>query len=781
MIPAVLAPAAALFARLGPAIARLEARHWVAVAGSAALHLGVLLGLDQAPPPVPPPMTFEVKLEPPPAAKPPKQRLVESKPKPREVKAKQRLAKKKPVKKQAREPDTLLTEWKRETRPAKNVPAVTLPDARALGVNLASEVGRAAPAKLASASPRPGASAPTAPASSSAASALSEPGGKTGSGQGASGGAESGIALVAAQGLGKSQVIAAGGGAQGSDALAGSAAASGQLAVASLAASAQAGSLDRAAGGGGHVSPAADMASHSPGAVAGGEPQGVRLTMAGALSSLPAVVSGNGSLAAGQQLDAGAGLGAASAGQGSPANLAAAGAGARPTPLAGVGTPQVAGGGGETSAREGRGEAAHGGDAVTRLAMAAPAPASAPQPTRAGQGGDSVGATPASGDMSGASTAPRAPQTALAQSGRGDSAGKAPAPRKGRPGHGEAGGKSATAAPGATAAAGKLAASQGVATTAAAPDPMATKRAAGSEGSRGGVITAASSEPPSSASGGARGLATGSAGSGRLGGGTTQGTALSALSGGGMGFSGTTAPAALAPGEPGSAPGLAVAMPVVPVVLEMRGGGSRSDFRGAAGAGSGGGARAATPALARAESGQGEALPGRGSGSPGIAAAPQQVSAGAGGASPVGTGNLQGVKMVAVQQIRADSQVQPLDVLAPSTYCPLPGHAQPDNRPRDTTQLASETPTYANENPSFSFPIRAWAYGHQGRAIVRVQVLADGSPGQMWLKQSSGSGILDVDAREQLANYRFKPARKNGQPVTAWIDVPVDYRLNAEK
>ena len=120
-------------------------------------------------------------------------------------------------------------------------------------------------------------------------------------------------------------------------------------------------------------------------------------------------------------------------------------------------------------------------------------------------------------------------------------------------------------------------------------------------------------------------------------------------------------------------------------------------------------------------------------------------------------------------------------VLAPSTYCPLPGHVQPDTRPRDTTQLASETPTYANENPSFTFPIRAWAYGHQGRATVRVQVLADGSPGQMWLKQSSGSGILDVDAREQLAKYRFKPARKNGQPVTAWIDVPVDYRLSAEK
>jgi TonB family protein len=173
-------------------------------------------------------------------------------------------------------------------------------------------------------------------------------------------------------------------------------------------------------------------------------------------------------------------------------------------------------------------------------------------------------------------------------------------------------------------------------------------------------------------------------------------------------------------------------------------------------------------------------LSGRGAGSPALSAATHQASIGSGGGSPGGGGKLQGVKVAAIQQMRADSQVQPLDVLAPSTYCPLPGHVQPDNRPRDTAQDITEKPAYASENPSFAFPLRAWAYGHQGRVTVRVQVMADGTPGQMWIKQSSGSGILDVDVREQLAKYHFKPARKNGQPVTAWIDVPVDYRLNAE-
>ena len=41
--------------------------------------------------------------------------------------------------------------------------------------------------------------------------------------------------------------------------------------------------------------------------------------------------------------------------------------------------------------------------------------------------------------------------------------------------------------------------------------------------------------------------------------------------------------------------------------------------------------------------------------------------------------------------------------------------------------------------------------------------------------------MLDRDAQSQLAFWRFNPARKNGQPVSAWIDVPVVYRLQDAK
>jgi protein TonB len=148
------------------------------------------------------------------------------------------------------------------------------------------------------------------------------------------------------------------------------------------------------------------------------------------------------------------------------------------------------------------------------------------------------------------------------------------------------------------------------------------------------------------------------------------------------------------------------------------------------------------------------------------------------GASPIGGGGgMSSVKPVDEKVMRPDSKVETLDVLAPSNYCPLPIHAQPDNRPPLPQADQLELPSYSTANPSFVYPVMANVYGVEGKLIVRVQVLADGTPGQMLLKQSSGNGILDRDAKEQLARWRFNPARKNGQAVTAWVDVPVTYRL----
>lgn len=140
---------------------------------------------------------------------------------------------------------------------------------------------------------------------------------------------------------------------------------------------------------------------------------------------------------------------------------------------------------------------------------------------------------------------------------------------------------------------------------------------------------------------------------------------------------------------------------------------------------------------------------------------------------------LQNTPMAASKLIRPDSEAQALDVLAPSSFCPLPGH-QPANLPKPPAQLAkleADKPVHAADNYSLYFPPLAMAQGREGKVTVRVEVLPDGRTGQTLLKQSSGSSLLDDDARNQLTRWRFKPVQRNGRAITSWIDVPVIYRL----
>jgi TonB family protein len=698
----------------------MERRHWVGLGASVALHLGVLFGLRQAPPPEPEPVSFEIALE---APKPEpqarskaKSRLTDAKAKPKKAQAKR-----KPVK---REPHTLEAQWRGETKPPQDAPRLDLPNARELGIEAPVEVA----AKSKTAASVRGAAAVTPPQAETrqAAAAQAEPGlsepGQTGaastslSASQSGPGGEPGIALAASPTLsrGASATIGNTPGAQGAEAIAGLSA-SGQSSSAgqgpgSLASSQGSGAgLNVAAGNG-----AQSRSSLEAPAQAGGEPQGIRLTAAGVLAARGDLPAGSGGLAAGPE-SVEAGRAAPSHAQGSGVSLVSARAGgASANPLSFPGKSAGGGAGGTASDR-----------AASQAGTAKEGPA-------------------------------------------------------------------------------KLAGSGGQGKTSANPDkPIArntAKKAGGTLSDRPGSRGDASGEGMTLVSG-----------NGRLGVATTSVDHIRIKSpGSGAGTSQSGASLALAPGEPGSSPKLAVAMQPLVAKPGSRYGGNR----GGAGAGLAGdstGVGGAYPGASLARSGGGEAISGAPSGlalangQGGASAAPTGMRAVLGGhgtlsgGAPAQTGGgavtgsarepvrLQTVKIAETQVMRPDSQAKPLDVLAPSTYCPLPlpGHSFPNNRPPkpdgEGSSHGTTQPTYAQDNPSLMFPIQAWASNIQGNAVIRVEVQPDGKPGRMWLKQSSGSGILDRDAQSQLTFWRFNPARKNGQPVTAWIDVPVVYRLQETK
>jgi protein TonB len=68
--------------------------------------------------------------------------------------------------------------------------------------------------------------------------------------------------------------------------------------------------------------------------------------------------------------------------------------------------------------------------------------------------------------------------------------------------------------------------------------------------------------------------------------------------------------------------------------------------------------------------------------------------------------------------------------------------------------------------------------GHQGRVMLDVQVLVDGSAGSVTVFQGSGYPALDQSALEAVRQWQFKPKPgPDGRPVTSLLRLPVDFRL----
>jgi protein TonB len=82
-------------------------------------------------------------------------------------------------------------------------------------------------------------------------------------------------------------------------------------------------------------------------------------------------------------------------------------------------------------------------------------------------------------------------------------------------------------------------------------------------------------------------------------------------------------------------------------------------------------------------------------------------------------------------------------------------------------------------NPPPAYPRIARRNGEQGTVTLRVHVSMDGVPTQVELERSSGSNALDLAALETVKNWRFAPARRAGDPVAAWVIVPVVFRLTS--
>ncbi|MDP1772769.1 MAG: energy transducer TonB [Methylobacter sp.] len=120
---------------------------------------------------------------------------------------------------------------------------------------------------------------------------------------------------------------------------------------------------------------------------------------------------------------------------------------------------------------------------------------------------------------------------------------------------------------------------------------------------------------------------------------------------------------------------------------------------------------------------------------------------------------------------------QPTQTSMPTTATSSPA-AEPASKAIDTQTYQSPNfnAAYLN-NPAPDYPSISRREGEQGLVLLRVQVTANGTAASVELQTSSGSTRLDQAALEAVKKWRFIPAKRGEQPVSASVTVPVRFSI----
>jgi periplasmic protein TonB len=82
-------------------------------------------------------------------------------------------------------------------------------------------------------------------------------------------------------------------------------------------------------------------------------------------------------------------------------------------------------------------------------------------------------------------------------------------------------------------------------------------------------------------------------------------------------------------------------------------------------------------------------------------------------------------------------------------------------------------------NPAPEYPAFSRRVGEEGRVVMKVLVSADGAADEVQIEKSSGSDRLDNAAVNAVKKWRFIPAKKNNQPLSAYVLVPMKFSLDS--
>ncbi|MDQ3229484.1 MAG: energy transducer TonB [Pseudomonadota bacterium] len=104
---------------------------------------------------------------------------------------------------------------------------------------------------------------------------------------------------------------------------------------------------------------------------------------------------------------------------------------------------------------------------------------------------------------------------------------------------------------------------------------------------------------------------------------------------------------------------------------------------------------------------------------------------------------------------------------------------KPAAKPRQVAKATTPRIVAARplNNPRPDYPAEAQRRGETGTVILRVNVNADGSAGDIDFVQRSGSQALDRAAQQAVRKWTFNPEMRGGVATASTVDVPVTFTL----
>jgi protein TonB len=110
----------------------------------------------------------------------------------------------------------------------------------------------------------------------------------------------------------------------------------------------------------------------------------------------------------------------------------------------------------------------------------------------------------------------------------------------------------------------------------------------------------------------------------------------------------------------------------------------------------------------------------------------------------------------------------------PAAANSIPRTADTANPPPRPSRAAS---VRYGQNPAPAYPSEARRHGWEGTVLLLVEILENGRPERITVKQSSGYSVLDEAALGAVRRWTFIPAQRDGQPIRSLAEVPIVFSL----